>query len=116
MMPAVPSVLLVEDNPADARLLQEMVLASGEHDLTLQPCRRLSEAINEIQGGTTDCVLLDLSLPDVSGLDGIDRLRELFPDLPIIILTGLNDEEVALEALGAGAQDYLVKGSIEASD
>jgi diguanylate cyclase (GGDEF)-like protein/PAS domain S-box-containing protein len=113
MMPAIPSVLLVEDNPADARLLQEMVSASGDHDLILRPCRKLAEAVTEIEAGATDCVLLDLSLPDVSGLDGIDRLRALFPDLPIIILTGLNDEEVALEALGAGAQDYLVKGSIE---
>ncbi|MDX6587090.1 MAG: hypothetical protein QOI31_1563 [Solirubrobacterales bacterium] len=113
MMPSVPSVLLVEDNPADARLLQEMVSVSGDHDLVLRPCRKLSEAIKEIEDGETDCVLLDLSLPDVSGLDGIDQLRERFPDLPIIILTGLNDEEVALEALGAGAQDYLVKGSIE---
>ena len=112
-MPAVPSVLLVEDNPADARLLQEMVATSGDHDLILRPCRKISEAIKEIEDGTTDCVLLDLSLPDVSGLDGFDRLRERFPDLPIIILTGLNDEDVALEALGAGAQDYLVKGSIE---
>ncbi len=90
-----------------------MVSASGDHDLVLRPCRNLADAIEEIEDGATDCVLLDLSLPDVSGLDGIDRLRERFPDLPIIILTGLNDEDVALEALGAGAQDYLVKGSIE---
>ncbi len=113
MMPAVPSVLLVENNPADARLLQEMVAATGDHDLVLRPCRKLADAIKEIEADATDCVLLDLSLPDVSGLDGIDRLRARFPDLPIIILTGLNDEEVALEALGAGAQDYLVKGSID---
>lgn len=112
-MPSVPSVLLVEDNPADARLIQEMVATTGDHDLVLRPCRRLAEAISEIEAVATDCVLLDLSLPDVSGLDGIDRLHARFPDLPIIILTGLNDEDVALEALGAGAQDYLVKGSIE---
>ena len=65
-MPAVPAVLLVEDNPADARLLQEMVSASGEHDLILRPCRTLAEAIKEIEEAATDCVLLDLSLPDVS--------------------------------------------------
>ncbi|MDQ3728849.1 MAG: EAL domain-containing protein [Actinomycetota bacterium] len=112
-MPAIPSVLLVEDNPADARLIQEMVASSGEHDLVLRPCRKLSEAITAIESDTTDCVLLDLSLPDVNGLDGIYRLRERFPGLPIVILTGLNDEDVALEALQAGAQDFLVKGSIE---
>jgi diguanylate cyclase (GGDEF)-like protein/PAS domain S-box-containing protein len=113
MMPAVPSVLLVEDNPADARLIQEMVSSTGDHDLILRPCRKIADAIREIEDGATDCVLLDLSLPDASGLDGIDRLRADFPDLPIIILTGLNDEDLALEALGAGAQDFLVKGSID---
>jgi diguanylate cyclase (GGDEF)-like protein/PAS domain S-box-containing protein len=107
------NVLLVEDNPADARLLQEMVAATGDHVLTLRPCRRLAEAIEQIREGATDCVLLDLSLPDTAGLEGIDWLREEFPELPIIILTGLDDEEVALEALGAGAQDYLLKGSID---
>ena len=106
-------ILLVEDNPADARLLQRMVSASGLHDVVLRPCRSLAEALTEIESGATDCILLDLSLPDVSGLDGIDRLRAKSPDLPIVILTGLNDEDVALEALGAGAQDFLVKGSID---
>ena len=105
--------LLVEDDPADARLLQKMVALLGDSDLVLHPCRTLAEAVAEIEAHAPDCVLLDLSLPDVSGLEGIDRLRELFPELPIIILTGLNDERVALDALGAGAQDYLVKGTID---
>ena len=90
-----------------------MVSSSGGDAMRLKPCRRLVDAVKEIEAGTTDCILLDLSLPDVSGLHGIDRLLQRFPDLPIIILTGLDDEEVALEALGAGAQDYLVKGSID---
>jgi diguanylate cyclase (GGDEF)-like protein/PAS domain S-box-containing protein len=107
--------LLVEDNPADARVLQEMVAGSREHELALRPCRSLAEAIDEIEGGDTDCVLLDLSLPDVEGLDGIHRLSAQFPEVPIVILSGLDDEEVALESLSAGAQDYLVKGSIEAA-
>ena len=105
--------LLVEDDPADARLLQKMVALLGDADLVLHPCRTLAEAVEEIEADAPDCVLLDLSLPDVSGLEGIDRLRERFPELPIIILTGLNDERVALDALGAGAQDYLVKGTID---
>ena len=113
MIAQIPAVLLVEANPADARRVQEMVAASGEHDLVLRPCRRLADAVSEIEKTATDCVLLDLSLPDVEGLEAIDRLRAQFPDLPIIILTGLNDEEVALEALGAGAQDYLVKDLID---
>ena len=105
--------LLVEDDPADARLLQKMVALLGDADLVLHPCRTLAEAVAEIEAHAPDCVLLDLSLPDVTGLEGIDRLRERFPELPIIILTGLNDERVALDALGAGAQDYLVKGTID---
>jgi diguanylate cyclase (GGDEF)-like protein/PAS domain S-box-containing protein len=112
-MPAAPLVLLVEDNPADARLLQEMVEASGSNDLVLRPCRRLADAFEEIESRRTDCVLLDLSLPDSSGLDSIEALRERFPKLPLVILTGLANEDLALEALGAGAQDYLVKGSID---
>jgi diguanylate cyclase (GGDEF)-like protein/PAS domain S-box-containing protein len=113
VIPAVSSVLLVEGNPAEARLLQEMVSASGKQDLALSPCRSLAEAFTELESGATDCILLDLSLPDLSGLDGMNRLRETFPDLPIIILAGLNDEELALEVLSAGAQDFLVKGSID---
>jgi diguanylate cyclase (GGDEF)-like protein/PAS domain S-box-containing protein len=111
--PAAPSVLVVEGNPADAKLLQELVSASGDRGLVLRPCRRLADAIEEIKNGATDCVLLDLTLPDADGLGGIHRLRDAFPELPIVILTGLDDEEVALEALSAGAQDYLVKGSID---
>jgi diguanylate cyclase (GGDEF)-like protein/PAS domain S-box-containing protein len=113
MMLAAPTVLLVEDNPADARLLQEIVSTSSDPDLILHPCRTFADATKEIEQGATDCVLLDLSLPDVDGLDGINRLRESFPELPIIILSSLKDEKEALEALSAGAQDYLFKGSIE---
>ena len=113
MIAPIPAVLLVEANPADARRVQEMVAASGDHELVLRPCRRLADAVSEIEESATDCVLIDLSLPDAEGLEGIDGLRAQFPDLPIIVLTDLNDEEVALEALGAGAQDYLVKGSID---
>ena len=113
MMPAAPSVLLVEDNPADARLLQEMVAVPGDQDIVLRRCRKLADAVESIETDPVDCVLLDLSLPDVDGLDGVVLLRSRFPELPIIILTGLNDQDVALGALAAGAQDYLVKGGIE---
>lgn len=113
MTPVAPSVLVVEGNPADAKLLQGMLAASGDPGLILRPCRRLADAMEAIKEGATDCVLLDLPLPDVDGLGGIHRLRDAFPELPVVILTGLDNEEVALEALSAGAQDYLVKGSID---
>ncbi len=113
MSPEASSVVLVEDDPADAKLLQRMVSSAGDHDLVLRPCRLFAEALERIAESPTDCVLLDLTLPDMEGLDGLSRLRLEFPDLPIIILTGLDDEQVALEALGAGAQDYLVKGAID---
>lgn len=113
MTPAAAHVLLVEDSPADARLLQEMVAATGAKDITLAPCRRLAEACDLLAKEPINCVLLDLSLPDAHGLEGIDRLRKLFPAVPIVILTGLDDEGVAMEALQAGAQDYLVKGSAD---
>lgn len=113
MIPAVPTVLLVEDNAADARLLQEMVAGTGEHDLALESCQRLADAIDRVDRFQIDCVLLDLSLPDTSGLDGVDELRSRFPEMPIVILTGLDDQDVAVDALHAGVQDYLVKGRIE---
>ena len=104
------SVILVEDNPADARQLRQTVEESGEGVVDLHPCHRLAEAIERMEERPADCILLDLSLPDASGLAGVESLRARFPALPIVILTGLADEGIALEALKAGVQDYLVKG------
>lgn len=110
------SVLLVEDNPGDARLVRDALGEASDahgHRLTMRHVHRLSEGI-AAAGDNVDTVLLDLSLPDSQGLEGFIRLHTALPDLPIVILTGLRDESMAVDALQLGAQDYLSKSKIEA--
>jgi diguanylate cyclase (GGDEF)-like protein/PAS domain S-box-containing protein len=105
-------LLLVEDNPADARLVEEMVLGEARDHFELTCLTRLSEARSHLASEGAGCVLLDLSLPDAVGLEGVEALRTEFVEIPIVIITGLDDEDTALKALHAGAQDYLIKGQI----
>jgi len=102
-------VLLVEDDDGDALLVEEELELSGAR-VDLERRRTLGEAA---AAGLQrfDCVLLDLNLPDAQGLEGLHELRELAPDLAVLVLTGLDDERRGIEAVGAGAQDYLIKGS-----
>ncbi len=102
-------VLLVEDDDGDALLVEEELELSGAR-VDLERRRTLGEAASAgLQ--RFDCVLLDLDLPDAQGLEGLHELRELAPDLAVLVLTGLDDERRGIEAVGAGAQDYLIKGS-----
>jgi signal transduction histidine kinase/CheY-like chemotaxis protein len=107
-------VLLVEDNPADADLVRE-ALAQGPAGATLVCVERISEALERAREGEWDVVLLDLSLPDAQELSGAHRLRLAFPQLPIIVLTSLEDDRVAAGAVAEGAQDYLLKAQIAPS-
>lgn len=108
-------ILLVEDNPGDARLLREMlsdVDTSKQFDLT--HVERLSDGLQCLSEQSFDVVLLDMLLPDSSGLDTVESVQAQTPDVPIIVLTGVfEDEKPALEALKAGAQDYLFKDQID---
>jgi PAS domain S-box-containing protein len=105
-------VLLVEDNPGDARLIFELLREmSGEFDL--QHVDRLEAALSQLGRAAVDVVLLDLGLPDSQGLETVKRARQAAVAEPIIVISGLDDEAVALEAVRAGAQDYLPKGRIE---
>ncbi|MEW6498463.1 MAG: response regulator, partial [Cyanobacteriota bacterium] len=101
-------ILLVEDNPADADLLQEILAESDETQWSLVHVEKLKEALKFISEEPFDVVLLDLSLPDKQGLPTVAQTHESAPDLPIVVLTGLNDRVTALESLRQGAQDYLV--------
>lgn len=105
-------LLLVEDNPGDARLLREFLLESGRDTFELIPAESLAEAVGAIVECPPDAILLDLSLPDAHGLETVAGVQEAAPSVPIIVLTGLDDRELALEAVQAGAQDYLVKGQV----
>jgi len=109
-------VLLIEDNPGDACLIEIMLAEaeSGARSLrfALERADRLQAGIERLQAGGVEIVLLDLSLPDSRGLETFNRLHAAAPLLPIIVLSGLDDEELAAEAVRQGAQDYLVKGQI----
>jgi signal transduction histidine kinase len=106
-------VLLVEDNAGDARLLREMFSTEKAGSFELTHLLRMSEAMVHLAKGGVDVVLLDLGLPDAHGLDTVRRAHEVAPDVPLIVLTGLDDESLAAEAMKEGAQDYLIKGQIE---
>ena len=103
-------VLLVEDNDDDALLIRESLSGTA---LEIDRAERLSTALARLTSGTFDAVLLDLSLPDAWGLDTIRRLGREAAAVPIVVLTGLNDEEIAMRAVEEGAQDYLFKGQTD---
>ncbi len=107
-------VLLIEDNPADARLTREILAEAGRYAFDVAEAASLEDALALAAAQRFDVALMDLSLPDSQGLDGVARLRTASDALPIVVLTGLDDEEAAIEALQRGVQDYMVKG-IEAA-
>lgn len=103
-------VLVVEDNRADVRLL-EVALASDQRSrYEVDSVGSVSDAVRLLDAYRYDAVLLDLTLPDSSGLASFERVRDAARDLPVVILTQNEDDGLAVEAVGAGAQDYLVKG------
>ncbi|HYL36642.1 MAG TPA: response regulator [Bryobacteraceae bacterium] len=106
-------ILLVEDNPADVRLLLELVRETGAGRVKLEHVRRLDSALEFLGRETCDVILLDLSLPDMQGLETVARVHARAPNVPIVVLTGLDDEALAVRALRTGAQDYLVKGRVD---
>jgi len=114
---AVRRLLLVEDNAGDARLLREMFDERGpaSHITTMTHVVSLLEAEKCLSEGEVDVVLLDLGLPDANGITAVRRAQAAAPRVPVVVLTGLDDEALATQALNEGAQDYLIKGQIEAS-
>ena len=105
------TVLLIEDDPGDVLLIEEM-LEQQDCIERFVAVNRLSEGIDFLRLNQCDAVLLDMNLPDSSGLSTMTRLIDVAPCIPVIILTGLSDESFAVEAVKSGAQDYLVKGDI----
>src|ERR1700694_1010533 len=106
-------VLLVEDNAGDVRLLREMFSKESPDSFELTHLLRMSEAEIHLAQGGVDIVLLDMGLPDGHGLETVRRAHAVAPDVPMIVLTGLDDEALAADAMKEGAQDYLIKGQIE---
>jgi len=113
MPPEYQHILLVEDNPADARLMVALFSDPEVGKFKLQHVDRIGAAVSLLQGNKYDVILLDLSLPDGNSLETVRRMITVAPQIPIIVLTGLMDDALALAAVQAGAQDFLVKGQVE---
>ena len=112
-MPASDSpvrILLVEDNLLDARLFQELLAEAAPGSFTIEHVRKLGDAVERLQRGGIDVVMSDLSLPDSQGIATFEQLQGAAPRVPIIVLSGMDDEKLAVETVRRGAQDYLVKG------
>ncbi len=105
-------VLLIEDNPGDARLLQE-ALRGAFTDLELELSERLSKGLSRLSRSHFDVVLLDLALPDSRDIDTLNRVLEHAPWVPVVVVTGTDEEQLGVRSVQAGAQDFLVKGEIE---
>ncbi|MFX1489669.1 MAG: winged helix-turn-helix transcriptional regulator [Promethearchaeota archaeon] len=105
-------ILLIEDNLADVRLIEELLKKSADFKYKLESYSRLSQSLNRLNRKNYDIILLDLTLPDSPRESTLERVLDNTTTIPIIILTGLDDTEYALESIQKGAQDYLVKGDL----
>jgi signal transduction histidine kinase len=106
-------VLLIEDNPGDARLLDEVFSESAMDIATVTHVETMGEAEKHMSEHATDLIVLDLGLPDAQGLEAVQRTHAAAPVVPLVVLTGLDNEAVGVQALQAGAHEFLVKGQIE---
>lgn len=113
MSKEIVRILLVEDNPADARLIREYFSESSDTSFVISAGDSIAAAIDLLSQETFDVILLDLSLPDSHGLETLHQMHAHSSELPIIVLTGLDDDELALSAMRHGAQDYLLKGKFD---
>lgn len=109
-------ILLVEDNPGDVLLLQETLSEITHFASDLVHVDRLADALQHLQTESFDVVLLDLLLPDSEGLETFLQIHQQVPLTPIIVLTGITDETLTIQAMQAGAQDYLIKGQVSGSE
>lgn len=106
-------ILLVEDNPGDQRLVQEAFREIAQLESEIVPCETLALALEFLKTCKPDAVLIDLGLPDAQGLEGVRRIRQAAPEVPQVVLTVMNDENLGMQALKEGAQDYLIKTHID---
>ena len=113
-MISVLNILLIEDNPGDIRLLQEILREVTTTRCQITPVMTLAAAITTLSSSINfDVILLDLSLPDSQGIDSLLKLHDRVSNIPIVVLTGSDDETLAISAMQQGAQDYLIKGQVD---
>ena len=109
------SILLIEDNLTDTILIREMLKEVRKPRFKLHNTRRLEEGLNYLEKNETDVLLLDLNLPDSFGLDTFQKANNKAPQIPIVILSAFDDEDIAIKAVKGEAQDYLIKGKVDSS-
>lgn len=110
---SITRLLLIEDNPGDARLLREMLNEQGSHNIEFTHVECMSEAEKHLAECEVDIILLDLGLPDAQGLEAVRRAHAAAPRVPLVVLTALDDESLAAQALQEGAQEHLIKGQVD---
>jgi len=113
MSNACTRVLLIEDNPGDIRIIREMLERESDVPFGLVCSNMLSKGLERARRGDIHVILLDLSLPDSDGLESLSAVFAQAPGIPIIVLTGTEDDYVARNAVERGASGFLVKGSID---
>ncbi len=106
-------ILHIEDDDGDAHLIEQALSNDANYCFDIVREDRMASALKYMDGNSVDVILLDLSLPDSSGLDSVTRLRAFAPDQAIVVVTGMDDEALALDAVKNGAQDYLVKDELK---
>lgn len=107
-------ILLIEDNPGDARIVELLLEESDLPQCNIVNCQTLGEGVNALMKKDFDVVLLDLSLPDSRGFETLQRLISAKPDVNVVVMTGYTDKALGLNAVKAGAQDFLMKGGFDA--
>jgi PAS domain S-box-containing protein len=109
------NILLIEDNQDDAELLQRKLAKSANGRFKVIPANSLKDGLEKLAADKPDLVLSDLGLPDSHGLDTVTKVLQMAPDIPLVVLSGYDNEEVAIKAVQLGAQDYLVKGKLDST-
>lgn len=107
------NILLIDDKPADVELASIMLAGSKAASFRLESRERLASGLERVSLGGIDALLLDLGLPDSQGLKTFERVHEAVPSLPVVVMSSLDDEQVAMRAVEIGAQDYLIKGHLD---
>lgn len=108
-----PSILVVEDSPLHARIMMTMLSDIGIPDYKVAAVPALRDALALVQAWNPDCILLDLSLPDASGIEAVEAIVAAAPDVPIIVVSGHDDPRIAVAAIEAGASEFMSKWPAE---
>jgi len=113
MTHTIVSVLLIEDNPGDVLLIRELLAGPEDLRFDIREAGKLSDGLDLLKKDLPQIILLDLHLPDSTGIGTLDAILQEHPRLPVIVLTGMSDYQLGIQAINRGAQDFLVKGDTD---